>query len=119
MSLGADLMRPTGIAFMHRNLLSMEVEQMIRTSPLDAVVLLGACDDTIPAMLMGAASTDLPAMLLPGGPGLNGNWRGEVLGSSTDCHRYYAEFRAGRISAAEWRELESCVERSPGHCMTM
>ncbi len=119
MSLGADLMRPTGIAFMHRNLLSMEVEQMIRTSPLDGVVLLGACDDTIPAMLMAVGTTDIPAIVLPGGPGLNGKWRGEDLGSSTDCHRYYAEFRAGRISAAEWRELETHIERSPGHCMTM
>ncbi len=119
MSLGADLMRPTGIAFMHRNLLSMEVEQMIRTSPLDGVVLLGACDDTIPAMLMAVGTTDIPAIVLPGGPGLNGKWRGEDLGSSTDCHRYFAEFRAGRISAAEWRELESHIERSPGHCMTM
>ncbi|MBI3456952.1 MAG: dihydroxy-acid dehydratase [Candidatus Rokubacteria bacterium] len=119
MSLGADLMRPTGIAFMHRNLLSMEVEQTIRTSPLDGVVLLGACDDTIPAMLMAVGTVDIPAILLPGGPGLNGKWRGEDLGSSTDCHRFYAEFRAGRISAAEWRELESHIERSPGHCMTM
>jgi dihydroxy-acid dehydratase len=119
MSLGADIMRPTGIAFMHRNLLSMEVEQMIQTNPLDGVVLLGACDDTIPAMLMAAASTDLPAILLPGGPGLNGKWRGKDVGSSTDCHRFYAEYRAGRISAQDWRELESSVERSPGHCMTM
>lgn len=119
MSLGADLMRPTGIAFMHRNLLSMEVEQMIRTSPLDGVVLLAACDDTIPAMLMAVGTTDIPAIVLPGGPGLNGKWRGEDVGSSTDCHRYFAEFRAGRISASEWRELESHIERSPGHCMTM
>lgn len=119
MSLGADLMRPTGIAFMHRNLLSMEVEQMIRTSPLDGVVLLGACDDTIPAMLMAAGTTDIPAIVLPGGPGLNGKWRGEDVGSSTDCHRYFAEFRAGRISGSDWRELESHIERSAGHCMTM
>lgn len=116
MSLGADLMETP---FMHRNLLAMEVEQTIRTNPLDAVVLMAACDDTIPAMLMAVASLDIPALVLPGGPALNGRWRGEDVGSSTDCHRYYSEYRAGRMSAADWRTLESHVEHSAGHCSTM
>jgi L-arabonate dehydrase len=119
MTMGADLARPTGISFMHRNLLAMEVEQTIRAYPIDSVVLLGACDETIPGMLMAAASTDVPTIMLPGGPGLNGKWCGEDVGSSTDTHRFYAEYRAGRITAQQWRDLESNIERSPGHCMTM
>jgi L-arabonate dehydrase len=119
MTMGADLARPTGISFMHRNLMAMEVEQTIRAYPIDGVVLLGACDETIPAMLLAVASLDVPAIMLPGGPGLNGKWCGEDVGSSTDTHRFYAEYRAGRISAKEWRDLESNIERSPGHCMTM
>ena len=118
-TMGADLARPTGISFMHRNLLAMEVEQTIRAYPIDAVVLLGACDETIPGMLMAAASLDVPTIMLPGGPGLNGKWCGEDVGSSTDTHRFYAEYRAGGLSADQWRDLESNIERSPGHCMTM
>ena len=119
LTMGADLARPVGISFMHRNLLAMEVEQTIRSYPMDAVVMLGACDETIPGMLLAAASTDIPTVVLPGGPGLNGKWRGEDVGSSTDTHRLYMEYRAGQLSAEDWRELESHIERSPGHCMTM
>ncbi len=119
MTMGADLARPTGISFMHRNLMAMEVEQTIRAYPIDGVVMLGACDETIPGMLLAAISTDIPTIMLPGGPGLNGKWRGEDVGSSTDTHRFYAEYRAGRINAAQWRDLEYRVERSPGHCTTM
>ena len=119
LTMGADLARPTGISFMHRNLLAMEVEQTIRSYPIDGVVLLGACDETIPGMLLAVASLDVPTIMLPGGPGLNGKWCGEDVGSSTDTHRFYAEYRAGRISAKDWRDLESNIERSPGHCMTM
>lgn len=119
MTMGADLARPTGISFMHRNLLAMEVEQTIRAYPIDGVVLLGACDETIPGMLMAVASLDIPSIMLPGGPGLNGKWRGQDVGSSTDTHRLFAEFRAGNISASDWRDLESHTERSSGHCTTM
>lgn len=119
MTMGADLAEPVGITFMHRNLLSMEVEQTVRSYPVDALVMLGACDETIPGMLMAAASLDIPAVLLPGGPGLNGKWKGENVGSSTDCHRFLAELRAGNITKEDWRDLESNIERSPGHCTTM
>ncbi len=119
MTMGADLARPIGISFMHRNLLAMEVEQTIRAYPIDGVVLLGACDETIPGMLMAAASLDIPTVMLPGGPALNGKWCGSDVGSSTDTHRYYAEYRAGAISSEQWRDLEDHIERSPGHCMTM
>src|SRR5262245_11137524 len=109
--------RPTAMLF--RNLASMDVEEAIRANPLDGVVLLGGCDKTTPALLMGAASADVPAVLVTGGPQLNGNWRGEDVGSCTDCRRYQTELRAGRITESDWAELQGCIIRSAGHCMTM
>src|SRR5262245_52489443 len=109
--------RPT--AMLYRNLASMDVEEAIRANPLDAVVLLGGCDKTTPALLMGAASADVPAVLVTGGPQLNAHWRGETVGSCTDCRRYQAELRAGRITETEWADLQTNMIRSPGHCMTM
>ena len=117
MSLGEYNMRPT--TMLYRNLMSMDVEESIAANPLDGVVLLGGCDKTTPALLMGAASADVPAILVTGGPQLKGNWRGEDLGSCTDCRRYETELRAGRITEEEWAELQSCILRSPGHCMVM
>jgi dihydroxy-acid dehydratase len=117
LSLGEFNMRPT--AMLYRNLASMDVEESLRANPLDGAVLLGGCDKTVPALLMGAASADLPALLLTGGPQLNAHWRGEVLGSCTDCRRYHAEYRAGKLSEADWLELQEQMIRSPGHCMTM
>lgn len=119
MTMGADISLPNGISFMHRNLLAMEVEQTIRAYPMDGVVLLGSCDETIPGMLMAVASLDFPAVMLPGGPGLNGHWRGECVGSSTDCHRLNADLRGGKLSRQDWHDLETHIERSPGHCTTM
>lgn len=117
MSLGEFNLRPTAMLF--RNLLSMEVEESLIANPLDGVVLLANCDKTTPALLMGAASADLPAILLTGGPQLSVHWRGEELGSCTDCRRYETELRAGSITPADWQELQGCMVRSPGHCMTM
>ena len=117
MSLGEYNMRPTTMLF--RNLMSMEVEESIRANPLDGVVLLGGCDKTTPALLMGAASADVPAILVTGGPQLKANWRGEELGSCTDCRRYETELRAGGITEDDWAELQTCIVRSPGHCMVM
>jgi dihydroxy-acid dehydratase len=117
LSTGEFHMRPT--AMMFRNLASMDVEEAIRANPLDGVVLLGGCDKTVPALLMGAASADVPAVLVTGGPQLNASWRGETVGSCTDCRRYQAELRAGRITEADWADLQGCIIRSPGHCMTM
>jgi L-arabonate dehydrase len=117
MSLGEYNMRPT--TMLYRNLMSMDVEESITANPLDGVVLLGGCDKTTPALLMGAASADVPAILVTGGPQLKGNWRGEELGSCTDCRRYEQEWRAGRITEEDWAELQSCIVRSPGHCMVM
>ncbi|MCL0028925.1 dihydroxy-acid dehydratase, partial [Dehalococcoidia bacterium] len=117
MSLGEFNMRPT--TMLYRNLMSMDVEESIRANPLDGVVLLGGCDKTTPALLMGAASADIPSILVTGGPQINANWRGEELGSCTDCRRYEVELRAGRITEEEWAELQTCIIRSPGHCMVM
>lgn len=117
MSLGEAFMRPT--TMLYRDLMSIEVEEMLRCHPLDGVVLMGGCDKTTPAMLMGASSIDLPAIFLPAGPMLTARWRGQTLGSGTDSSRYYQEMRAGRISEADYRDMEDSAARSPGHCMTM
>ena len=117
MSLGEYNMKPTTMLF--RNLMSMDIEESITANPLDGVVLLGGCDKTTPALLMGAASADIPSILVTGGPQLKGNWKGEELGSCTDCRRYEVELRAGTIDENDWAELQSCIVRSNGHCMTM
>ncbi|MEX0762485.1 MAG: IlvD/Edd family dehydratase [Dehalococcoidia bacterium] len=116
-SLGEFFLSPTSM--LYRNLMSMDVEEMIRGLPLDGVVLLCGCDKTTPAMLMGAASADLPAIVVTGGPQLKGNWRGEELGSCTDCRRYWSELRAGNITQEQYDSMEGAIYRSPGHCMVM
>lgn len=117
MSLGEPLMRPTTMLF--RNLLSMEVEELIRANPLDGVVLLGGCDKTTPGLLMGAASVDLPTIMITGGPMLNGKYRGSDIGSGTAVWRLTEEHRAGMLSSEDLIEAETCMSRSKGHCMTM
>ena len=116
-SLGEIHLSPTSMLW--RNLAAMDTEEMIRGNPLDGVVLLTNCDKTTPAALMGAASADIPSIMLSGGPMLNGHYRGEVLGACTDCRRYTAEFQAGAIDAATYREVEANLVRSVGHCMVM
>src|SRR5438270_2111218 len=116
-SLGEELTMPT--TMLYRNLMAMDVEEMIRANPLDGVVLLCGCDKTTPAQLMGAASMDLPAIVLPGGPMLTGRWRDRQLGSGTDLWKFWDERRAGRISERDWHELEGCFARSAGTCNTM
>ncbi len=117
MSLGEPLMRPT--TMLYRNLAAMEIEETIRANPLDAVVLLTSCDKTTPAALMGAASVDLPTIMLTGGPMLNGRFRGRTVGSGTDIWRMTEQVRCGALDGAALTELESCLNRSAGHCMTM
>lgn len=116
-SLGEFFLNPTSM--LYRNLMAMDVEEMIRGLPIDAVVMLAGCDKTTPAMLMGAASADLPALIVTGGPQLKGNWRGESLGSCTDCRRYWTELRAGNITQSEYDSMEESIYRSAGHCMVM
>ena len=117
MSLGESLMKPT--TMLYRNLMAMDVEESIRAYPLDGVVLLTGCDKTNPASILGAASADIPSIVVTGGPMLNGHWRGRELGSCSDCWHYNEEFRAGRITEAEFVEIENSISRSNGHCMTM
>jgi dihydroxy-acid dehydratase len=117
MSLGETNVRPT--AMLWRNLAAMQIEEMLRANPIDAVVLLGGCDKTIPALLMAAASVDLPAVVVPGGPMLNGTFRGVPLGCGTDVWRLSEEVRAGTLSREAFLESESSMIRSRGHCNTM
>ncbi len=117
MSLGETLLRPT--AMMFRNLASMDVEESIRSNPLDGVVLLVGCDKTTPALVMGAASVDLPAIAVSGGPMLSGKFRGRDIGSGTGVWAMSEDVRAGKMSVADFNEAESCMHRSHGHCMTM
>ena len=117
MSLGESNLRPTAMLF--RNLASMDVEESIRANPIDGVVLLTGCDKTTPALLMGAASCDLPTIVLSGGPMLNGNYRGKPIGSGTDVWKFSEDLRAGRMTLSSFKQAESCMSRSTGHCMTM
>ncbi len=117
MSLGEPFMKPT--TMIYRNLLSIDVEELLRANPVDGVVLMGGCDKTVPAMLMGAASMNLPAIFMPAGPMLRGNWHGKTLGSGSDVWKYWAEKRAGNIDDKAWVEIEDGIARSFGTCMTM
>jgi len=117
MSLSEIFMKPS--AMMFRNLLAMEVEEVLRCHPIDGAVLMGGCDKTTPGLLMGAISMDLPAIYMPGGPLLKGRWNQIILGSGTDVWKYWDERRAGNLNECEWRQIEDGIARSAGHCMTM
>src|SRR5688572_12627527 len=116
-SLNDVFINPTSM--LYRNLAAMDTEEMIRAQPMDGVVLLASCDKTTPAALMGAASADLPAILVSGGPMLDGHYRGQILGACTDCRRLTAEYRAGALDEATYKEIEDGIVRSVGHCMVM
>ena len=117
MSLSETFVKPS--TMLYRNFLAMETEELIRSHPVDGVVLMGGCDKTTPALLMGAISADLPAIFMPAGPMLRGAYRGQSLGSGSDVWKYWDEKRAGRISDDDWREMEAGIARSYGVCMTM
>ena len=117
MSLGEQLMKPT--AMMYRNFLAMEVEELLRSYPIDGAVLMGGCDKTTPGVLMGAISMNLPCIYVPGGAVLRGHWRGKTLGSGTDVWKYWDDRRSGKLDEKSWFEIEDGIARSPGTCMTM
>jgi dihydroxy-acid dehydratase len=117
MGLSETFMKPTSMYY--RNFLAMEAEEVLRTYPLDAAVLMVGCDKTTPALLMGALSADVPSIVMPGGPMNRTSWHGEQLASGTDVWRFWAERGAGRMSCEAWCELEDHIAASPGHCMTM
>ena len=117
MSLGETIMKPTTMLW--RNLASMDVEETIRANPLDGIVLLTGCDKTTPSTLMGAASVNLPTIVVPGGPMLNGKFRGKDIGSGTATWQLSEGMKAGTVSREDLIEAETCMSRSAGHCMTM
>ena len=116
-SLSEPFVKPS--TMLYRNLLAMEAEELLRSHPVDGAVLMGGCDKTTPGLIMGAISMGLPAIYVPAGPMLRGNYRGTTLGSGSDVWKYWAELKAGTITAEEWDEMEDGIARSFGHCMTM
>src|SRR5213080_4846935 len=116
-SLGEVFLSPTSMMF--RNLMAIDVEEMIRAQPMDAVVLVGGCDKTVPAQLMGAASADVPAVQLLAGPMMPMAYHGERLGACTDCRRFWAKYRAGGLSATEIQEIEGNLATTAGTCAVM
>ncbi len=116
-SLAEILLNPTSM--LYRNLLAMETEEMIRAQPMDAVVLLGGCDKTVPAQLLAAASANLPAISVVTGPMMTGSWRGQRLGACTDCRSYWARHRRGELGTTEIDEVEQALCPTAGTCMVM
>jgi dihydroxy-acid dehydratase len=116
-SLGEVFLSPTSLRY--RNLMSMDTEEMIRAQPIDSVVLMGGCDKTVPAQLMGAVSADRPTIQLIGGPMMTGRHRGERLGACTDCRRFWAQYRAGKIDREEIEIVEGRLATTAGTCAVM
>jgi dihydroxy-acid dehydratase len=116
-SLGEVFLSPTSLKY--RNLMAIDTEEMIRAQPMDAVVLMGGCDKTVPAQLMGAVSAGRPAVMLVAGPMMTGRHRGEKLGACTDCRRFWARYRAGEVDAAEISEVEGKLAVTAGTCAVM
>ena len=117
MSLGEVMVKPT--TMIYRNFLAMEVEELLRSLPVDGAVLMGGCDKTTPGLVMGAMSMDIPAVFLPAGPMSNDRYRGQTLGAGTHTRKYWDEYLAGNVTEAEWVALESKMTRTPGTCNTM
>jgi dihydroxy-acid dehydratase len=116
-SLGEVFLSPTSMVY--RNLMAMAVEEMIRAQPMDAVVLMGGCDKTVPALLMGAVSAGKPAVMLVAGPMMTGRYKGERLGACTDCRRFWAQYRAGTVSQQEIDQIEGNLAVTSGTCAVM
>jgi len=117
LSLGEVMVKPT--TMLYRNLLAMEVEELLRSHPVDGVVLMGGCDKTTPGTLMGAISMGVPALFMPAGPMLNDRHQGRTVGAGTHTRVFWDEMQAGRLPPEEWVRLEQRMTRSPGTCNTM
>ena len=117
LSLGEVIVKPT--TMLYRNLLAMEVEELLRSHPVDGVVLLAGCDKTTPGTVMGAISMGIPAIFCPAGPMLNDRYRGRTVGAGTHTLMFWGDYQAGRLGEDEWRDLEARMTRSPGTCNTM
>ena len=116
-SLGEVFLSPTSMVY--RNLMAMTTEEMIRAQPMDAVVLMGGCDKTVPALLMGAVSAGKPGVLLVAGPMMTGRYKRERLGACTDCRRFWAQYRAGNVSQQEIDQIEGNLAVTSGTCAVM
>jgi dihydroxy-acid dehydratase len=116
-SLGEVFLNPTSLKF--RNLMAMDTEEMIRAQPMDSVILMGGCDKTVPAQLMGAVSANLPSIGLVAGPMMTGRHKGERLGACTDCRRFWAQYRAGKVDVREISEVEGKLATTAGTCAVM
>ena len=117
LSLSEQFVKPT--TMLYRNLLALEVEELLRCHPVDGTVLLGGCDKTTPATIMGALSVDLPFIFMPAGPMMRGHFGGNILGSGSDVWKYWAEKEAGNITTEQWNDMEAGIARTHGTCMTM
>src|ERR687890_754680 len=117
LSVGEVMVKPT--TMLYRNFLAMEVEELLRSHPMDGAVLLGGCDKTTPGTIMGAISTDLPMIFMPAGPMMRAHHGGKILGSGSDAWKYWAEKEAGTITNQQWNDIEAGIARSNGTCMTM
>jgi dihydroxy-acid dehydratase len=117
LSVDESFTKPTSM--LYRNMLAMETEEMIRSHPLDGVVLMGGCDKTTPGLVMGAISAGVPMIYLPAGPMLRGHYAGQILGSGSDAWKYWDERRAGNITDEQWLGVQGGIARSAGTCMTM
>jgi dihydroxy-acid dehydratase len=117
LSVSESYVKPT--TMMYRNMLAMETEELLRSHPVDGVVLMGGCDKTTPGLLLGATSMNIPAIFVPAGPMLRGNFQGKFLGSGSDSWKYWDELRAGKITEQDWAGVEAGIARSYGTCMTM
>jgi dihydroxy-acid dehydratase len=116
-SIAESFSHPTSMYL--RNLMAMDTEEMIRAQPMDAVVVIGGCDKTLPAQIMAAISADLPTVVIPVGPMVVGHHRGEVLGACTDCRRLWGKHRAGEIDEVEIEAVSNRLAPSVGTCMVM
>jgi dihydroxy-acid dehydratase len=117
LSLSENFVKPT--TMLYRNLLALEVEELLRSHPIDGAVLMGGCDKTTPGTIMGGLSMDLPMIFLPAGPMMRGHFGGNILGSGSDVWKYWAEKEAGNITSQQWNDMEAGIARSHGTCMTM
>ena len=117
LSLSESWVKPT--TMLYRNLLALEVEELLRSHPVDGAVLMGGCDKTTPATIMGAISMDLPMVFMPAGPMMRAHHGGQILGSGSDAWKYWAEKEAGTITNQQWNDIEAGIARSNGTCMTM
>ncbi len=117
MSLGEDLMKPS--AMLYRNLLSIEVEEYLRSYPIDGVVLLANCDKSVPGSLMGALTADLPTLMFTAGARPAALYKGRRIGTGTELWRMWSEFRSNKISETDWKEFEGCLNCGLGSCNTM